>query len=1148
MSRPQLTTEQAAAVTADRGPAVVSAAAGSGKTRVLAERFCHLVTDRGLTVEQIVAVTFTERAAGEMRRRVASLFAERGMEAERRAAERSHITTIHGLASSILREHPAPAGVDPNFTIIDGAAAGLHLRKIFDSILSADPRYAEMLVTRGATRMIEAARALIYHERGRGREAADLFRVADDPDGYLEATMAVLATGSELLHSGLTRFAGTIDQSALSGKTAEKATRFAALVSDWPGEARRDHLNEIRECTLRTRNCPELSAAKDLIDAHRDLVPDPELEGRLALERLDVTRLAAEAMLRYEQLKASRGELDYDDLLVRSRNLLRDDNFIKGSYRLRWQALMVDEYQDTDPLQTEILGLLAPPERRFVVGDLRQSIYAFRNARPEIFEQAETEAQERGEDHSHNLAGNFRSVGPVIDFVNEFFARLAVDIPGGVRAEPMRAERPTDTWPLAKGPVVGYIPVAAPDTGEDSDASDERWARSFAEAEALAARVSEILESETVFDDGTGELRPARPGDIGILVRTRGETFRAIELAFASAEIPMIAPGGTRFYSRREVTDVLNMLRTVHNPLIDHVLAAVLRSPMVGLSDDGLVLVAACRPDEADGPQWRNGPSLWSGLMAAIDEDALPPGDIDRARQFVALRDELSAPHLGAAQIMQEAVRRTAYDTSVLARGKGTRELGNLQKLIAAAGRFDRRQGGGLGAFLDYVNELVISETVEPATTPDLEGDDAVRLLTMHAAKGLEFPVVMVAGLGGVFLSRTEQQTSCADDELGLTLKAYDRYGLGASPDAASQVFARRRKVERSREEEARLLYVAMTRSRDHLVLSGVVPRNAPPNPSKARRMIDWIRAVLPEPPPRETVELGSSRIAVVEAGSSSRGTSRRVADLAAHLEPGVKIDAPTKKADREAAARAIARISPAGLAAMAPAAIQATALRDFANSPPLYLARHILGIEEAPPHETGGEHGGGADLGLAVHRSLEFCDLSAEPGAEAARLVETCCGSLSPREAVRAVRQIEGFLSSDRAEALRSAEWILREAPLAVNVGDTIVHGVADLVAKVKTGILVIDYKTDVASSGGDDAIAAEYRLQLAVYALAASRSLGAEGLTAELALLDSGEFPAIDTTAEGIAQIEAEIAGILERLGRYEFGPADPPPPHAA
>jgi len=1171
-----LTPEQAGAARAERGPAVVSAAAGSGKTRVLTERFGHLVRDSGVAVDSIAAVTFTERAAGEMRRRVARLFSEAGMEAERRSALRSHISTIHGLASSILREYPALAGVDPRFTILDETASRVHLRRIAAELLEENDVFAPLLASRPAAEIEEAARRLMGHERARGREARDILAECDDPEGYLQRTLGALAERVGALMAGLRRIADELDPAALSDAMAKKATGFRELVASVPaGETPgRGLVEEMREQVKGSRNAPALARAKALIDERRRFVPDEADERRLVRERLLVTRLAGEMLLRYGQAKARRGEIDYEDQLILARNLLRDNSFIRSEYRARFRELMVDEYQDTNPLQTEILGHIAPPERLFVVGDPKQSIYGFRNARPEIFVRAE-ESAAAGDGALHRLAGNFRSVPGIIDFVNEFFGRLELTSDGSA----IRCERPPETFPPCDGPAVELLllerpaPPELPSAPEPGPAGSEaasaappppperagRWAGSFAEAEALAGRIRGLVEGGAqVHDRETGSIRPARWGDFGILVRTRGEAFKAIELAFGRSGVPLAASGGTHFFERREITDLLALLAVVENPTRDIALAAVLRSPLVELSDDALVLAAAAARSAgpaAAKPKWRKRTPLYYGLLDAMRREALPPQDIDRATRFLQMRDELSAPHLGAGDILREAIRRTAYDAKTLARGRAGRELANARKLLSAAERFDRTTGGGLVAFREYVRELRFVERIEPAQH-ELESSDSVKLLTMHAAKGLEFPVVCVADLGYDFLRATERQSSYATDELGISLSDVDEYGTRPERRAASQELSRAMHVERARAEEARLLYVAMTRARDRLVLSGVMPpptKGGPPAPRQpraARSMLDWVRFAAGDDARRagDIVKLGEAEalVAAAAGGAGARlGTSERVADLATDCRPGEIITPPSKlkptKKDAAAASAAAKRAKTRPDPARGPALLQATALRDFATSPELYWHRHVLGAADAQPERPSTrpertERGTGTAFGEAVHRALEFADFRAEPAAEAQRLAERFLApALGPQHAELARGEIERFLGTETAARIGGAEWVGREVPVSVTVGGTLLDGGADVVWRDAAGAWgVVDYKTDV---GEPAELAREYRLQLAVYALAVARFAGAPAVDASLHFLSAGEAAPLAATAD---EIEAEIADALGRLARFEFGPS--------
>ncbi len=821
----------------------LEASAGTGKTRVLVDRYVRLL-EAGVAPRNILAITFTRKAAAEMRQRVMATLRQRQQEGSitparwreiRDAFGDIAISTIDAFCLSLLHEFPLEAGVDPGFDLADETETPRFIEASLDRALSIgravsldDADVALLFTELGEPRLRKALTALLdrrlvagdaLNRFVRGRDmsvAAACARlqgalraaVASIAGGDKASVRAFVASGPEAAGFGL--LALEIEElMAPEGLPPARLRglldRLAVLVLTQKGEPRkrllhtkshfRSNADYERHKTIVVGLGPHVQAAIEAF--RRDL--------NLVLAR-GVRRLFAIAQDEYRRTLDKHGVLDYPDLLERTLKLLGQmEEFSRSRYRLesRYEHVLVDEFQDTSRAQWRLVRELVRawaageglthgpiPPSIFIVGDRKQSIYAFRDAEVTVLDAAAQFVNALRPDAPARAAitRSYRSVHELLMFVNDICAAVekAPDRPDAFRYTE------NDAFPVIE------------DAPHDSDAIGVITADSDRDqAELVAAEIARLIEERAaVRDRHTGVRRPIGPGDIGVLFRTR-ESHSLFEAALARRGVPYYVYKGLGFFDAEEVKDVLALVSYLADPHSNLRAAAFLRSRIVRISDEGLKQLAP-------------------GLAAALTGDwpaaaeALRADDRERlqlARASVASWIDL-ADQLPPAELVDRVLADCAYAMEIGGTGFAqARE--NLKKIRGLIRRIQNRGYATLGRLSDYFASLVAGGDESNAI---IDAADAVNLMTVHAAKGLEFPVVFIVNLGkGSGNTRDDVRVTPApftgeDDDSGEPIVAVSDHELASDRDEDKDV-----------EETKRLLYVAMTRARDRLYLSGTL-------------------------------------------------------------------------------------------------------------------------------------------------------------------------------------------------------------------------------------------------------------------------------------------------------------------------------------
>ncbi len=871
--------------------------------------------------------------------------AQRAWEPVLRGLEAASIETFHAYCARLLRRFAVEAGLDPEFQILDHALAAsvrdAALRACVRRWLAEDPgpdssgqALRHLAVEYRLDGVISQLHELL--RRRVDRDQLDVW-IKRRPDEILKGWSRVFDQEVRPPCWSQVRAAASVllsviqDAEPTTPKARERRLGLLELLPGWLDpevilEADHPQLVEVRSLLnlqgSRDVNWPSPAcfasvkqsyhALKGTIEKYQSLsIHDEELTRRSAERSLWLARLLFDAVREYERRKQSAGWLDYDDLQDRLLGLLEKSPAVRERIEKPLRRVLVDEFQDTDPIQARLLERLAPPDapsgRLFLVGDFKQSIYRFRGARPHLFLGFRDRTPASGR---LPLSGNYRSVGPILDFANTLFqGAFEVD-------EPLT---PTPSTPHQE--LDHHLAITMLWSRDEHDevptlATERRQV----EAQVLAGHLAARLEDGLTVRDGQ-QIRTAHAGDVVLLFRTLNDAA-PYEQALAAVGLDYHVVGGAAFYAQQEVLDLINALSVLEDPLDALALAATLRSPMFGVSDLGLFWLAQTGlPEpptvsleaqsieeiapEISGDLESSSPDLRAGFEADPSDwpDALPEDDrarLIRARRLIT-RWRLNKDRLTIAETLEQVLDESGYELALMAEFLADRKRANARKLVRLARRFDQTGGFSLA---DFVARLRADARTPPredqAATTD-EAGRAVRLMTVHQAKGLEFPIVVVVDVNRD--NGPARESVALHDRLGLVLKEShddrlrfhalsqdDRGGakrLSKSPTLLGWSCYRTLEDSEDRAEARRLFYVAVTRARDHLILSACLDPERPP--SKCSTALDLLaerfdlangRSRL-EPPegsrtPRVSVVQGALSTSALRGSSTSKAQTRR--------------------------------------------------------------------------------------------------------------------------------------------------------------------------------------------------------------------------------------------------------------------------------
>ncbi len=1107
MTKPADDTDRELIRTSHQETLFVEAGAGTGKTTSLVARVVHMVATGHLAqIGELAAITFTENAAAELRSRIREGLEEagRGEHLETRydigqrdrclvalrSLEDAVIMTLHGFSARILGEAPIEAGLPPGFAVAETMTSSVSAddawRGFLDELLddetirpqllaglTIDPRILTTLHdTAGAMsgswdRLVDHPLQVRPLPRMDGREVVAALRVAlrnqdewpcDDPlsvhlAGSTTAALKALDTATDPMD-----VLEVLKETSLGSA----AGRAAA----WKG-AGLDKTNVINALT-------------DAEHARLMLISDV---GAAVTETLAAR--VQDWVLAEAERRRSEGSLDFHDLLVLARNLLRDNASVRRRLHDAWPVIMVDEFQDTDPLQVEIVHLLAgspddktqddktptrkPPKgwktvpvepgRLFFVGDAKQSIFRFRRADIDTF-RAVGRRYDQGQ---KALTVNFRSVPGVIQAANAIFKPLiGDDLTSGIPYSPLQEFRKA-TAPKEGATTIGAVPVHLLGGPQGATMAAIRMSES--------AHIADLVVRVKAEAWVVGKVsRPASYRDMAILLPTRA-SLGSLERALLARSVPYRVESRSLVWATDAVRDLVTMLQAIDSPSDEVAVLAALRHPGLACADAALL-------------NWRASGGRWNYM-------ATPPESLSLDHPVAAGLSELRRWHearwwMPVNELLAALVRELRLVELTASKKRPRDHWRRIRFVVDQSRAWCDAGGSGLGGFVDWAtrqieNEADVLETVVPE--PD---DDAVRILTIHGSKGLEFPITIVAGLASMG-GRSSRLVWDIDGKPQIRLKkdALETPGYAAANTLDGK---------ESKLESTRLLYVALTRAMDHLVVGCYHKQSKNGQKSHAQKVWDL---------------LSNSALAVNDPMSAGSTTEAATEPLPTDAGGSLTIPLPGRaefaRARDELLVAVNARVatSPTAMVkqALATAAIDEAAIEE-ANGQA--AAEDVTTTGDVTPKKYPRRWSNkGAAIGTAVHRVLELVDLTNPTDDEIMRLAELACAESEIPGLVQNVAGRAGTaLGADVVRRAGQAGRAWREVYVITRDGDRYVEGYIDLLAEPSDGkLVVVDYKTDRVDSAEDAAAKnAYYAPQLEKYQEAVRAVAGVDDVTAQL------------------------------------------------
>jgi ATP-dependent helicase/nuclease subunit A len=1170
----------------------VTAGAGSGKTAALVSRYLKILVEKNVRVNQVVAITFTEKAAAELKQRIVREIDVRiasgdaaapRLEETRAGMAGAQISTIHSFCARILREYPVEAGVDAGFSVLQGVEQRLLLREMINDTLRHIAGLPEGTPTReelayllrifGGTRLASILYQLCSRRDAVARLLADIYSLTDAEVQKRWRDFVQTQLSQSLINQfPIERWMECLN-AVLKVAKGKNALRIQELIQQLQPENAIATLTQIvplivtQEGTIRKNDFLGRSVKADAIESEIDFLVQaaehfsafPDLTDDDAL-LIHITRplldLYTQIQQVYERHKLQQGQLDFEDLQIKVRDLLRQDA-IRERLARRYAYIMVDEYQDTNRLQYEILKPLISnfaSGNLFIVGDPKQSIYGFRNADVRVFRQTQREivayqsefradfvweneslpADELERRGNLHLPENFRLLRNLVGAINLIFESIM----GAASLN----EFEVGYEPLIKGRAnddPGDVELILATKEKDTELIP------VSENELIVARIRHLIGTQATASPNETP-RSIRYGDIAILIRSRTR-LPEIESALLKADIPYNITGGVGFYQRQEIYDICNYLQFLAHPDDNIALVGILRAPFFGVSDVELYEIAI-RP----GAQ-----SFWSKVQAYADEQenqqtyAPMLGGLS-SRTPIQFAVERLRHHLEVCHrlLLSMLIRKIVNDTGmvgVLPVGQqGEQRWVNYEKLLDIAREFDRAGFIGLPDFVERLKLLIEEEERESQATTALT-DNAVQVMTVHAAKGLEFPVVILPLLERKFQYDSEP---FIDDSLGLGFSPpHPERGYENSDPAVTRIMRNRAK-NRIDAEEKRLFYVAATRARDRLIFSGTLDHQG-----KAAGWLGWMLDALgiTGMPQTDWIERPVTIQALSPEGSPPYKGGARGGDFPPSGSQGAtpisfnlpiriikSLDALDFEAELVPPSPRVSEFPEFHIDALttnvAGEMFSVTELTTYAHCPMKFYLRHRLHIPESLNEQR--DHSpylddDGTEIGRAVHavlaklRTREDCER---------RLEKALNNAASETVSVEKIRKhVQCFLSSEIGQlALRAAESACEKRIDALFESHQ-VAGAVDRMFKDAAGLWwIVDYKTDEIDKSLLANRIRRYQPQIELYALLVHRLYPEQPvIPATVYFTHLAEAYSMRMTQEALAAAERTW---LERLKRIQ------------
>ena len=1086
------TTEQKKAIETTGKALCVSACAGSGKTTVLIERYKRLVLEQGIPPREILAITFTDKAAQNMKERLVRAFAKTDCPLAIRHLEGAMIMTIHSFCRHLLSEYPFEAQIAPEVSILDESGADILKMEVMEAIVH-DPSLDERLVTLMTDYGIDFGRGISVYD-----QVIAAYKKIRSSTASL--SMAVPLPPVEPVRERLLGIIARMEELAGQDKRSFPDKKKAAL------RVLREMLGRMTEHDGKQTVALLYAAGQDirsskkyaaLFDEFHEVFDD--MMGMLVSrayqdKKDDYERLIGIFHERYETIKCERAVLDFDDLLIKTQLLLSADTdqsrYLRMRLQRRFRHILLDEYQDTNKLQFGIIEAIGRCDNVFYVGDIRQSIYGFRGADVSIMRAKQREyAENTDAKELVALRHTHRTSPKITDFINGFYDAVREDI----IYDDFRPVQTSVTEAVSETPV--RVLVTYPEPGEKPAMESLR----FREAETIAQEIQSLIAGRAAVRADSGECRPVAYRDIALLFRSTSN-MAIYESVLRKYRLPYTIIKGSGFYQAAEIRDLIAVFQLLERPGDDLVCAAVLRSPLVAISDDALFLIA-CAPEAAAGE------TFFTKVCRSEQRTALAEDDREKVNCFLELfhymRQKKAEQPLS--ELIDYVLAQTQYELYLLQLDDCERKLANVAKLRDIARTFDRTETLQVREFIRYTENMLRQEVEEGEENIQGDNDDCIRIMTIHKAKGLEFPVVVVADMGMRRTMPPEGYCNYSPEHgLGMAVWADATFAYIRDYPYVRNLCAQQ---ERDREEEYRILYVALTRARDYLILSGAVKSVDGDDEEGFSACSSWLELIIGYVAQRG---MGAGKGTAIDAlaGIQCRWTTTaHDRPATAHPRPqgdfALGSDDTAVENDETRAALVVKNCTPLVIPVENKKVFTVTEIASYMICPRKYYFRYIhpvtallmrsRGTAAAIPRtqtEQGTKSASGKHIGTVFHAIMKQRDIRTLRPDDIADILSRYAKISTVDEQKRLARWLSYIASDEVKEILRVAqirEWH-QELPFYYTFGENgMLSGQIDVLAEYVDGrIALIDYKTT-----GLDVSDDEYLAQLQLYGLASMRLL---------------------------------------------------------
>jgi len=1120
----------------------ISAGAGSGKTRVLVERYIKVVLDGIAGIDEILAITFTVKAASELKSRVRERLQEvlkSGIDEKKKLAEKAlgkidsaPISTIHSFCQSILKENAIEAGLEPNFRVLESSESIILNNEIVSRVISnflrSDDKDEIFLIRSIKSSGVYELANMALDDRYRLSKAletsANLLK-----NGLYNETINELFKNeyNNLLHQ--TEWTNASEN--LSNCEPKDDTDKLAVVR----QKVLDQFQSLDEETELSGKFELLSSIKNSIslifgkasaweEGEKDSVKNSlktireKIEEFLGVGKAEFLLMSSDTMIKLlsgteklvrklyresDSVMNSIGALDYNGLLYKAMQLLSEQKDIAENYSAQYKQILVDEFQDTDDIQMEIIRTLVSKGVNnpvlFLVGDENQSIYKFRGAEVSNFRKM---MKEVGLDEPDYLSKNYRSQPELIEFYNSFFHPLL----SGNDDETESGYKKAETHRKSNGEE-HKIQLLMPVLEEDDDATNREK-----EAEILASQILSIVGKKKI-PISEDEEKSIEFRDIGILLRKVTQVQTLLD-KFNDSGIPYFFNTRRGFYDKYEIIDLLNLMRVIEFKTDDYSLASWLRSPIVGLSDNALFIMGV----------------TGSFTTAFSDENGEIFSGEDKERLIIAkgiIRKLRTAKdRLNLSKFVQQIIDEINYIPFLLSAEDGERRALNVYKFQEIV--FKLEEGGvrTYGDLMEKLHRIQSLEINEGEAYSNTEGDDVVNIMTVHSAKGLQFPVVCIPDLNSTV--DVKNRLFYYDGNTGFGYRLTHRDKVEIDPIGWSL-----RKLDRQKDisETRRLLYVAMTRAKDYLFFAGAREKKkgsltAPKNGTWLKEIMDGIGLEYDDE--TDHLQFGGLTVPIIKELKEVKAadSGKKAPKFSPDILKSMKYIEPIKAIHRPV------RITPTGFL-------------KYAECPQKYVLAETYGIEE--PEKTYKESGknelaSGKKFGDIAHEFLSRLNFQKQ---DYYSLIDDllCQNQINGRLAEEYADEIEKIVKRFRkTETFRqlqslTEEKIKREENFFIEFDGVIIEGTIDLMYELDEGWILLDYKTDVVEKEKLNEKVEHYRPQLMLYAKAMKNITKKYPLRTAIYFTRSGEEKELEVNDNSIAQVENQLRDMFKKLGSDEI-----------